>query len=81
LPDAAHRIGCALRGLRRKPFVVVLVARNHDIRTGVVEDLPDVLHVRIAAMMRAGAEARMMPIGERAKRAVRRELGAQPGLL
>src|SRR5215208_6236660 len=81
LPDASTRIGLSRRVLRRKPLVVVLVAREHDIGVEVVQRLPDRPHRVGPAMAGSGAEERVMPVGQRARGWLRRQVLAQPLLL
>ena len=54
-----HTSGC----LRREPFVMMIVSRDHDICTGVIQYLPDRSHFRIAAVQ-PGAEHWMVPVRE-----------------
>ena len=66
-------------GLGCEALVVVVVAGQHDVRARVVQGLPERCS-RVAAVV-PGAEARVVPVGERAGRWVGGEVRAQPALL
>ena len=80
LTDTPLRISSAGGVLRRESLVVVVVAVEDHIHARGVQRLPDRLHLDRVAML-AGAEARVMPIGQRTGCRVRAQIGAQPLLL
>ena len=77
LPDAPPRVHMADRVLRRKPFVQVVMPRNHDVHIPGVENIPELLHLILTAVQ-AGAVPGMMEIRERAALVMRGEVGGQP---
>ena len=79
--NSARRIGFALRILRRKPLVIVVVPIDDDTGFGGVQILPEGLHFEIIAMFRAGTKQRLVPIGKRAYGRVRPQIRAQPFFL
>src|SRR2546425_11848854 len=80
LANAAGRVRCAGRRLGREALIVVVVPVEDDVCARVVEVLPDRLHRDRVAVL-PGAEARVMPVGERARRSMSRQVSAQPRLL
>src|SRR5262245_39833075 len=64
LTDATSRVGAAIAGLRSEPFVKMIMAVQHDVGVGVVEDVEKWPHGRVVAIL-AGGEQRMVPVGER----------------
>ena len=76
LADPVDRVGQARRGLRREPLVVMIMAVEHEVRSPVVQGLPQGPHRSV--LQGPGAEERMMEVGERAAHRVRCEVGAQP---
>src|ERR1700704_783590 len=80
LGDSSSGVGPGIRSLRREALVVVIVADEHDVGAGRVERAPDAIGLQAIAMD-AGAEARMVPVGERATTLVRSQIGAQPLVL
>ena len=74
--DTGDRIGHTGRGLRPEALIVVIVAGEHELRAGVVQRLPQ--RLRRGVGQGAGAEERVMHIGERATLRARGEIGAQP---
>src|SRR5581483_6853372 len=80
LTNAARRIGRPSGVLRREALVQVVVAGQHDVRAGLVERLPDRLHLSAIAVL-ARAEARMVPVGEGTGGGMGGEVIAQPALL
>src|SRR6185437_8769901 len=81
LANAARVVTGAHWGLRRKALVVVLVTRKHQFGTVVVQRLPDRLRAAEAAVLGAGAEARVVPVCDGAALRARRQIGAEPLLL
>ena len=79
--DAARRVKRAVRGLGRKPFVIMLVRHEYDVCAVLVQRLPVRLSLHLAAVRRAGAEAWEVPICERAARRMGREVSSEPLLL
>ena len=79
LADAVRGVERALRRLRGEALVLVDVAVEHHVGARVVEVLPERLH-RGPADARGG-EARVVPVGQRARVGVRGQVGPQPGLL
>src|SRR3990172_8533862 len=61
LANAPGRIGDPVRVLRGKTLVVVVVADDDEIGLRCLKRLPE-LPVRRRAAVRAGAEARMVPV-------------------
>src|SRR6478752_146708 len=77
----AFRSGLAVGILRREPLVVVVVPVDDDVDAAVVERVPDVQHVRRLAQVlpvRARAEHRDVPVGQHARRVMRRQVVLQP---
>lgn len=79
--NAAARIRGAVRGLRSKALVVVVVAVDDHVGVGFVERIPERLHGQIVAMRAAGTEQGLVPIGQRASYPMRGEVGAKPSFL
>ena len=80
LADAVLRIGLAGRVLRRETLVVVVVPRQHDVRSGGVEGPPERVEGGVVAVRPRG-EAGVMPVGERAGPGVGGEVVGQPAEL
>ena len=57
------------------------MARDDDIRMRIVQRLPQGLRLRRAAVRRARAEPRVVPVGERTLLRRGREVGPEPLLL
>jgi len=66
-----------MRILRREAFVIVVVARQDDVRAGPVQQFPGVPHHGNTAMS-ARTIQRVVPVSERAARRPGVELQAQP---
>jgi hypothetical protein len=64
-------------GQRGEALVVVIVAHEHEVHPGAVEDAPDLGHLRVVPVT-PQREHRVMPVRERAARRVRGEVGADP---
>src|SRR6266481_5436018 len=59
----------------------MIVTVDHDIRVAFLERLEERLYGEVVAVRPAGAEERLVPIGEGAGRRMRREVCAQPFIL
>src|SRR5712664_4793464 len=59
----------------------MIVTVDHDIRVAFIERLEERLYGEVVAVRPAGAEERLVPIGEGAGRRMRREVRAQPFIL
>src|SRR5438132_784963 len=81
LSNSAGLVEGAAGGLRREPLVVVLVPREHDVRAGVVQRLPQRLRLRHAAVGAAGAEPWVVPVSEGTVLRMGGEIGPDPLLL
>src|SRR3990170_1442040 len=79
VPDAV-RVGPLVGILRGDPLVAVVVPVQHDIRTRLVERLPERFRPRAVAMPARG-EAGMVPVGKRARRRMGGKIVPQPPLL
>src|SRR5204863_9783065 len=77
LANATGVVALAVRGLRRKPLVVVIVAHQDDIGAGRLERLPDRGHRRCVAVL-AGTEPRVVPVGEHAPSRVGPKIRLKP---
>ena len=62
----AFRIGSTLGILRREALIDVIVAGDYNVSSMGVENFKQPPRVDLAAMSRARAKQRMMPIGQRA---------------
>src|SRR5579864_2986882 len=71
LSNPARGIGRAIRVLRRKAFVIVIVAGDNHVGIGIVKRLPQRLDAHIVAMSAAGTEERLMPVRQRARSRMR----------
>ena len=80
LADPLGRICDAGGRLRGEALVVVVVSDDHDLRSGVVQVLPQRLRLDVGPFV-AGTEERMMPVGKRATLRVAGEIRPQPLLL
>jgi hypothetical protein len=69
LPYPVAHVKLPCRVLRRKTLVGVNMSGEDNVRTKVVERLPNWLHESVTA---ARAEAWLMPVGEHVARLVRR---------
>ena len=67
----------AIGSLRPEPLVHVIVRAHHDFGARVVEDSPQLAH-RLHVAVGSGREERMMPVGDSAPGAARRQIGAKP---
>ena len=65
---------------RREALVVVVVTREHDVGACARERVPESGH-RHVRPVQPGAEARVVPVGQRARCGARREVGGEPALL
>src|SRR5512143_2188449 len=81
LTDSSRRIGGPRWRLLGEALVVVVVSRDGDFGPIVVQRLPQGLRLAVAAVLRAAAEPRFVPIGQRALLGVGRQVGTQPRLL
>ena len=83
LGDPEGRVVHASRRLWQEALVQVLVAANDHIRAVLVERVPERLDVgrERLSVDRAGVEARVVPVGDRADAAVGGEVRAQPVVL
>ena len=63
--------------LRRKALIQMIVSRNHEIDVRRVQQIPELLHLVLAAVQ-SRAVAGMMEIRDGALLAVRREIGREP---
>lgn len=75
---AAGRICHAIRSLRGEALVIMVVAGNHDIGVGFVKRLEEWFNGQIVAMSTAGAEERLVPVGECARDGMRSEVSTKP---
>ena len=80
LSDAVDIVEGSGRRLRSKALVIMVVTVHHHVGAVVVQRLPDRLR-RQGAAVPARAEPRVVPVGQRAGRRMRRQIGAQPALL
>src|SRR5439155_7356022 len=80
-PNPVRRVRGAVGRLGREALVVVFVPGENDVGTVIVQRLPQRLRYGRAQMRGPGAEPRDVPVGEGARRRVRREVGAEPLLL
>jgi hypothetical protein len=67
--------------LRGEALVIVVMAADHDIGVGVVERLEKRPNSEVVAVGAAGAEERLVSVGERAGDRMRGEIGTQPFFL
>src|SRR3989454_11281411 len=68
------------RRLRGEPLVVVVVPDDDQLRPGVVQVLPQRRHLGVSPLV-AGAEERVVPVGDRAPLGALGEIGLEPYLL
>src|SRR4051812_9263239 len=80
LPDSPRPLLGAGRVLGSEPFVVVVVAVDHEVGMGSVEEVPERGHLEVVAML-TRAEPRVMPEGHRAARLARLEVRGEPAPL
>src|SRR6267143_3001397 len=78
LAHATHRIRDTGGRLRCEALVGVLVSADHQLHAAIIQHLPGGLHARGAAMRSAGAEARVVDVGDRAGRPRSGEIALQP---
>src|SRR5919106_2664501 len=52
----------ALGILRRESLIIVFMSGQHDIRTKIIQCLPEWLHATVATMYRTRTKAWMMPV-------------------
>src|SRR2546428_8161875 len=81
LANPTSQVGGPAGRLGGEPLVVVLVSREHDLRAGVVQRLPQRLGLRHAAVCVAGAGPRVMPVSEGAALGMRGEVSPKPLVL
>src|SRR6266481_242836 len=81
LANAASRIRSGVRSLWGEAFVIVVVTADNDVRVAIVEGLEKRLDGEVVAMGAAGAEERLVPIGQGASGRVCSEIGAKPFFL
>src|SRR5450432_310941 len=64
--DAVIVVELAVGILRGEAFVIVVVAVDDDVGSGLEECIPERLHERVVTVLAAGAEQRLVPVSESA---------------
>jgi hypothetical protein len=72
------RVGDRVGVLEREAFVVVVVRAQDDIGVVLVEHAPERVGAGVAAVVGAGGEARLVPVGEDAGLVGREQVTSQP---
>ena len=79
--DATRVVALARLVERRELLVVVLVRADDHVGAGVVQRVPQRRDVVFLADFTAALESRIVPVGQRAARGVRGEIGDKPRVL
>src|SRR5437660_5192967 len=80
-PNPARRVARTAGVLRRESLILVRVAGQHQVGVRIIEVCPPRREVGVMALVLIGGKPRVMPVGKRALRSVRGEVGLQPSLL